>query len=148
MNCPKCSAEDTKVIDSRVLGCCVRRRRECETCHYRFSTYENPQPRSLKVVKKDNVIECFDITKIKRGLEKSFKKRPFSEKDIEQLAYEIEQEIHQKYDKRVKSIQIGQIILNKLSKVDKIAYLRFASVYKNFRSVKTFTKEIKKIDSI
>lgn len=147
MICPKCQTQDTKVVDSRVLGSCVKRRRECIKCSYRFSTYENPQPLSLKVIKRDNITEEFDINKIKTGLEKSFNKRPFSKEDIDKLACEIEHIIHAKYHKTIKSTQIGQIILKKLSQIDKIAYLRFASVYKNFCSVKTFSKEIKKINS-
>lgn len=147
MNCPNCKNKDTKVVDSRVLGTCVKRRRHCEKCNYRFSTYENPQPLNLIVIKKDGEKQDFDKTKIENGLKKAFKKRPYNEKQIDELACHIEHKIHQKYKKSVKSCQIGKIILDELSDIDKIAYLRFASVYKNFRSVKTFSKEIKKINS-
>lgn len=147
MICPKCQTKDTKVVDSRVLGNCVRRRRECTKCDYRFSTYENPEPINLKVIKRDGLIEEFNRNKIQKGLEKSLNKRPFLQKDIDELTCEIEHTIYKTYKKKVKSTQIGKLILEKLSEIDKIAYLRFASVYKNFRSVKTFSKEIKKINS-
>lgn len=147
MICPNCKNDDTKVIDSRVLGMCVKRRRKCEKCGYRFSTYENPKPLNLVVIKKDGSKEDFDKEKIEDGLKKAFKKRPFTEKQIDELACQIEHTVHQKYKNKVKSCQLGKLILDKLAPIDKIAYLRFASVYKNFRSVKTFSKEIKKINS-
>ncbi len=147
MICPKCQNNDTKVVDSRVLGTCVKRRRKCEKCRYRFSTYENPEPLDLKVIKKDGTKENFDRQKIQDGIRKAFKKRPFTDKEINDLSCEVEHTIHQKYKQSVKSCDIGKLILVKLSTIDKIAYLRFASVYKNFRSIKTFSKEIKKINS-
>jgi transcriptional repressor NrdR len=145
MKCPKCQNTYTKVIDSRVLDNCVKRRRQCISCNYRFSTYENPQPLNLKVIKKNGRTEIFDKQKIKNGLVKSLNKRPFSPKDIDKILCEIEHTIYQKHSKKVKTSQIGKIILDKLYIKDEIAYLRFASVYKNFKSITTFSKEIHKI---
>lgn len=145
MNCPKCQALDTKVIDSRVHGCCVRRRRECTKCKYRFSTLEKPEPTNLHVIKRDGTTEQFDRKKIKHGLEKALNKRPFDKKTIEQITDEIEHEIRQKHSGQIKSIFIGKAILNKLKNIDKIGYVRFISVYRNFKNLKTFYKEIDKL---
>lgn len=145
MQCLKCKNNETKVIDSRVLGSCVRRRRECIRCNYRFTTYENPEPIDLKVIKKDGDCQKFDREKIRHGLEKALNKRPFTASEIEQITCEIEIEICNKYKDKIESKDIGKIILNKLKQIDQIAYLRFASVYKNFKNVKTFYKELNKL---
>lgn len=144
MQCLKCKNNETKVIDSRVLGNCVRRRRECIQCHYRFTTYENPEPIDLKVIKKDGQHQAFDREKIKRGLERALNKRSFDTSQIDQIACEIELEIYSKYKDSVDSKDIGKIILHKLKHIDQIAYVRFASVYKNFKNVNTFYKELDK----
>lgn len=147
MQCLKCKHNETKVIDSRVLGNCVRRRRQCVKCNYRFTTYENPEPIDLKVVKKDGQSQDFDREKIKKGLERALNKRPFSQTQIDQIACEIELEIYSKYKDTIASKDIGKIILTKLKKIDEIAYVRFASVYKNFKNVNTFYKELNKFNN-
>ena len=147
MNCPKCQVANTKVVDSRAIGSCIRRRRECVACGYRFSTYERPEPVGRHVQKRDGTIETFDRNKITKSIEKACNKRPVSSKEIESLSYEIEHELFCKYDDIIPSKFIGKAILDKLISVDKVSYLRFASVYKNFKSVKTFSREIDKIES-
>ena len=145
MNCLKCKKPDTKVIDSRVSNNCVKRRRLCLKCHFRFTTYELPEPLDLKVIKKDQSIENYNREKIINGIKKAFSKRNITDEEIEKIVCEVEKNIFKKYSKTVKSIAIGKIILNKLRKIDQIAYLRFASVYKNFSDPQAFFQEAKKI---
>jgi transcriptional repressor NrdR len=147
MNCPKCHKPDTKVIDSRVIDVCIRRRRECVSCSYRFTTYESPEPIDLEVKKRDGTFEPFDREKIKKSITKACNKRPICEKEIEKLTCEIEHELYTKYDNFVPSRAIGRKILEKLINIDEVAYLRFASVYKNFKNIDTFSKEITKINT-
>ena len=146
MNCLKCKKQDTKVIDSRVSTNCVKRRRECIYCHFRFTTYEHPEPIDLKVIKRNKELEDYHREKIISGLQKAFPKREITDEKIEQIVCAVEKTIFHKYPHKIKSATIGKIILNKLKKVDKIAYLRFASVYKNFSDVKSFYKEAQKIN--
>jgi transcriptional repressor NrdR len=147
MICPFCSHSETKVIDSRDTndGKAIRRRRECEKCKARFSTYEEVELLRLAVVKKDGRKEEYSQQKIKAGIEKAMEKRPVNEEKIEKLIGDIEYEIRKKEGCEITSKEIGKIILEKLKEVDDVAYLRFASVYKSFGSAETFKKEAEKI---
>lgn len=147
MNCLKCK-KDTKVIDSRNIDNCVRRRRVCNTCGYRFTTYENPEIINISVIKRDKSLEKFDRQKIYDSLQKACNKRPISKEKIDTITCEIETEIFKNYTNEIDSRDIGKLVLKKLMKLDKIAYLRFASVYKNFSSINKFSKEIDKINKL
>ena len=147
MICPFCGHEDTKVVDSRDAkeGKVTRRRRECEKCQARFSTYEEVEIMRLTVVKKDGVNQDFDRGKIEEGIRRSLEKRPIDEDRITQILNDIEYEIQSKDQPEISSKEIGKIVLEKLKEVDDVAYLRFASVYKSFGSAETFKKEAEKI---
>ncbi len=148
MRCPFCNHADTKVIDSRVAsdGLSIRRRRECESCAFRFSTYEEVEILDLQVQKRSGNIEPYSREKLESGLTKAFEKRPVTREELKQLISEIEQEIQKKIkDNKIESKEIGNIVVRKLKKYDAIAYLRFASVYRNFENVSEFKKELAKL---
>lgn len=147
MNCPKCKKSDTKVIDSRIIDLCIKRRRQCISCSYRFTTYETPGPLDIKVVKRNGEIQKFDVQKITNSISKACNKRPIDTKNIKELSEHIKHCIYAKYQDQVSSKTIGNMVLEKLLEIDKIAYLRFASVYKNFKNLGNFDKEIKKLNS-
>ena len=146
MRCPSCSSMDDKVIDSRVSGegNSIRRRRECLKCGKRFTTYEYVEEAPLMIVKRDGTRKRFDREKIKNGLMKACEKRPISMEKIEEIVDEIEREVHRKSDKEVKSTVIGKMVMDRLSDLDEVAYVRFASVYRRFKDVSHFKKEIEK----
>ncbi len=147
MKCPYCNAEDTKVIDSRPCeGGAIRRRRQCIVCDRRFTTYERVEAIPLMVVKKDGVREEFDRTKIEKGMLLACHKRPVSVDTILQLADEIENELTAGDEREIPSTVIGEKVMEKLKATDDVAYVRFASVYREFKDVKTFVKEIEKMD--
>jgi len=147
MICPFCSHNETKVIDSRDTndGKAIRRRRECEKCQARFSTYEEVEILRLSVIKKDGRKEEYDKKKIESGIRKSLEKRPVSEEKINKIIGDIEYEIQARENCEITSKEIGRIILEKLKEIDDVAYLRFASVYKSFSSAESFKKEADKI---
>lgn len=146
MMCPFCKAYDTKVIDSRRNDdYSIRRRRECIKCKKRFTTYEKIETSPILVVKKDSTREPFDKDKLKRGVLNSCIKRPISSKVIDRLVDEVENEISLRDDSEIQSIEIGEIVLKKLKKIDDVAYIRFASVYREFKEVKNFNDEVEKI---
>ncbi len=147
MVCPFCNHAETKVVDSRETqeGRAIRRRRECEKCHARFSTYEEVEIFRLLVIKKDGHKEEYDKTKIEKGLRRAFEKRPFAEERIEKLMGEIEYALHEKQLPEIESRAIGTLIMEKLKSVDEVAYIRFASVYKSFGSAKSFLKALEKL---
>ena len=147
MICPFCSHDETKVIDSRDTndGKAIRRRRECEKCQARFSTYEEVEIMRLSVVKKDGRKEEYDKKKIELGIRKSLEKRPVSEEKINKIIGDIEYEIQARENCEITSKEIGKIVLEKLKEIDDVAYLRFASVYKSFGSAESFKKEADKI---
>jgi transcriptional repressor NrdR len=147
MNCPFCGHSETKVIDSRDTNDekATRRRRECEKCASRFSTYEEVELLSLSVIKKDGRKEEYDKNKVEAGIRKALEKRPISEEKIEKLIGDIEYEIQSRESCEITSKEIGKIILEKLKEIDDVAYLRFASVYKSFGSAESFKKEAEKI---
>lgn len=144
MKCPYCGAEDTKVIDSRPAddNASIRRRRQCETCGKRFTTYEKLETLPLMVIKKDESREPYDRSKIEAGIVTSCHKRPVSVEQISRLIDEIENEVFSIGDKEVPTKIIGEKVMEKLRLLDEVAYVRFASVYREFKDVKTFMDEI------
>ena len=146
MMCPFCNAEDTKVIDSRRNeDFSIRRRRECLNCKKRFTTYEKIETSPILVVKKDTTRQPFDKEKIRKGILNSCIKRPISLKVIDKIVDEVEKEVLLKDSSEIQSIEIGEIVLKKLKKVDDVAYIRFASVYREFKEVENFNTEVAKI---
>lgn len=148
MHCPFCANDDTKVIDSRVGtdGLSIRRRRECESCSSRFSTYEEVEILDLAVQKRGGGAEPYVREKLESGLRKALEKRPMTHEEFRQLVSEIEQEIQKKMENaRIESKEIGAIAVKKLKKYDQVAYIRFASVYRQFDDVEEFKKELQKL---
>ncbi len=145
MRCPFCKKENDKVIDSRTAGegDTVRRRRECEACSKRYTTYERIEEIPIYIIKKDQRREVFERSKALAGIHKACEKRPVSLEDQDKIADELEKMLHEKYEKEVPSRVIGEFIMLRLAKVDQIAYVRFASVYREFQDVSHFMKEIK-----
>lgn len=147
MNCPYCFKHDTIVIDSRDAkeGEAIRRRRKCEVCGRRFTTYERVEGLDLKIIKKDGSKENFDREKIKRGLIKATWKRPVTMTEINELVDEVEKRLRAKETREIKSWQIGNLVLNRLKKIDKLGYLLFATVYRDFDSLEDFELEIERM---
>lgn len=146
MLCPVCEKSESKVVDSREVdnGQAIRRRRECLSCKARFSTYEQLELLDLRVIKRDNRIEPYKLSKIEKGLRLCLKKRPLKDKEINQILTQIEREIiRQAVDCKIKSEDIGKIVLRELRQWDEVGYIRFASVYHSFDSVDSFSEEIK-----
>jgi len=145
MKCPFCKAENDKVIDSRTSneGTVIRRRRQCEECSRRFTTYERVEESPLLVVKKDQRREPFDRGKILMGITKACEKRPVSAETIEDMVDRLEKTLYEKYEKEVPSTQIGEFVMKALSEVDEVAYVRFASVYRQFTDINHFMNELK-----
>ena len=144
MKCPFCSYADSRVIDSRSVdnGTSIRRRRECPECGRRFTTYEKYEETPLLVIKKDGRRELFDSQKLTNGLLKAFEKRPFSYEQIQTIASGIERDLRALGESEVKSTLIGETVMKALEKIDQIAYVRFASVYRQFADVNSFMQEI------
>ena len=144
MKCPFCGCEDSRVIDSRSVeeGASIRRRRECPHCGRRFTTYEKYEQIPLLVIKRDGRREMFDSKKILAGLLRAFEKRPFTYEQIQSLTNQIENEIRASGENEVKSTRIGEVVMAHLEKIDQIAYVRFASVYRQFADVNSFMQEI------
>ena len=146
MICPYCKNAETKVTDKRDSESITRRRRECLKCGKRFTTYERVEL-DLFVIKKDGRRERFSREKVFEGVEKNLQKRPFTSEQIDSIVDDIVANIYRvAKDKDIKSSKIGEIVMNKLKKVDKIAYIRFASVYRDFEDVEDFKEEIKKLE--
>ena len=147
MKCPFCSSDNTRVIDSRPAddNNSIRRRRLCDDCGKRFTTYEKVETIPLVVIKKDNIREAYDRAKIESGVFRSCHKRPISVDQITTLVDEIETIIFGLEEKEIPSSKIGEIVMDKLKDLDAVAYVRFASVYREFKDVNTFMQEIKKI---
>lgn len=148
MKCPFCGGEETKVIDSRATndGSVIRRRRECLKCEFRFSTHEELELLKLTVIKKDGRKEPYDKEKIISGLNQACEKRSVAEKDILRLVNYVEQDILNLDKKEVASKDIGNLVINYLKQIDEVAYLRFASVYKNFKNAYHFERELKNLE--
>src|SRR3989339_1441297 len=145
MKCPTCHYKETKVIDSRLSsdGTSIRRRRECLKCQKRFTTYEYIEEVPLMIVKRDNRRQPFDRKKIIAGMIKACEKRPVSIDQIEDITTEIERSIQKKYEREVSSKDVGEMVMEKLAATDEVAYVRFASVYRQFRDVNQFMSELK-----
>lgn len=147
MKCPFCGYHDSRVVDSRAttLGAEIRRRRECIKCQRRFTTYETVDLAPLMVIKKDNRREPFDRNKLLSGLMKACQKRPISASTLEEIVSNVERELRGELDREVQSSAIGEAVLRHLKDLDKVAYVRFASVYKEFQDIETFIKEIEEL---
>ncbi len=147
MKCPYCGSEGTRVIDSRPAedNCSIRRRRMCDGCGKRFTTYEKVETIPLIVIKKDNNREQYDRSKIEAGILRACHKRPVSAAKINRLVDEIETEVFNREEKEIESSVIGEIVMDKLRGLEAVAYVRFASVYREFKDINTFMNELKKI---
>ena len=148
MRCPKCSHQDDKVIDSRASreGSTIRRRRQCLGCGHRFTTYEEIEREGLMVIKRDGRREEFSKEKLLSGLKKACQKRPISPKAIEDLVEHIVDEVTDKYDREVPGMAIGERVMEGLRKIDPVAYVRFASVYRRFEEATEFVREVKNLE--
>ena len=147
MKCPYCNAADTKVIDSRPAedNSSIRRRRQCTACGKRFTTYEKLETMPLMVIKKDNSREPYDRSKIEAGVVHSCHKRPVSIQQVNAMIDEIENQIFNMEEKEVETSAIGELVMRKLKQLDEVAYVRFASVYREFKDVNTFMDELGKL---
>lgn len=147
MKCPFCGHDNTSVIDSRPAedNNSIRRRRVCGECDKRFTTYEKVETIPLIIVKKDDNRETFDRTKIEKGLLRACHKRPVSAAQIQKIVDEVETEVFNLEDKEIPSSVIGELVMDKLKDVDSVAYVRFASVYREFKDINTFMDELKKV---
>lgn len=147
MKCPFCGHLESKVVDSRPAeeGASIRRRRECLVCHKRFTTYETVESLPLMVVKKDGNRQTFDKTKLLNGMIRACEKRPVSYDTLEKIADEIEQELQNSLERETSTERIGELVMERLKKVDEVAYVRFASVYRQFKDINTFMSELNKL---
>ena len=147
MKCPYCAHLESKVVDSRPAdeGASIRRRRECLACHKRFTTYETMESLPLMVVKKDGSRQSFDRNKVLGGLIRACEKRPVPYSALESMANEIEQVLQNKMEREVSSAEIGELVMERLKKTDEVAYVRFASVYRQFKDINTFMRELNKL---
>ncbi len=147
MRCPYCENADTKVIDSRPTeeGHAIRRRRGCEKCGKRFTTYEKVEETIIMMIKKDGRREAFDRNKVMNGIIKACEKRPVPVAEMERVVNEIERGLNNMMEKEVESALVGELVMEKLKELDEVAYVRFASVYRQFTDVNTFVKEIEKL---
>jgi len=143
VQCPYCKLDDDRVINSRPSGdgASVKRRRECNACGRRYTTYERIEESVLRVVKKDGTREDFSLGKLLRGLEKACYKRPIPQEQIRGLAEDVERELHRRYEGEVPSREIGELVIGKLRALDQVAYIRFASVYREFTDPTDFVEE-------
>lgn len=148
MKCPICRNDETKVIDSRLTSdsASIRRRRECTKCAYRFSTIEEMELLDIVVVKNNGRREAYSRTKLERGIQQALTKRPVTEDQFEQLIHAIESDIQKKKQREVTSKDLGEIVMRHLRKFDKVAYIRFASIYRAFTDVKGFQSEVSSLE--
>lgn len=149
MRCPTCQNKSTRVLDSRPIeeGDVIRRRRECDECSYRFTTFERIEEMPLIVVKKEGVREAFSREKLIRGLIKACEKRPVSHEQLKQIAIDVERELRSRGSAEVESKDVGELVMDHLAQVDEVAYVRFASVYRQFKDINVFLDELKEIMS-
>jgi len=147
MKCPYCGYQESKVVDSRHSedNTSIRRRRECLECQKRFTTYETVESLPMIVVKKDNSRQSFDRNKVLNGMVRACEKRPVSMADLERAADEIEQIIQNSLDREVSTEHVGELVMERLKALDEVAYVRFASVYRQFKDINTFMQELNKI---
>ncbi len=144
MHCPVCSNKDTKVVDTRLIrnGMSIRRRRECEKCEYRFSTGEEIELLDMVVIKRDGRRESYEREKIEKGLRQSLQKRPHTSEDFALIVRMVERDIGRRRTREIKSEDIGELIMKRLKSFDKVAYIRFASVYLGFDDINTFAETV------
>ncbi|MBE6011213.1 MAG: transcriptional repressor NrdR [Lachnospiraceae bacterium] len=147
MKCPFCGSIDSKVVDSRAMedGKAIRRRRQCESCGERFTTYERIDIIPVAVIKRNGERESFDRSKLLNGIIKSCNKRPISMEEMEKIADYVEGSVLNSLNKEIESNKIGEMVMDKLKEVDEVAYVRFASVYKKFKDIDTFMEELSKL---
>lgn len=147
MKCPFCGHLDSKVVDSRPAedGTSIRRRRECLECHKRFTTFEIMESLPVVVIKRDGSRQSFDRSKLLNGMIRACEKRPVSFDVLEKIAEEIEQTLQNEMDREVPSTRIGEMVMDRLKEVDEVAYVRFASVYRQFKDISTFMAELTKL---
>lgn len=147
MKCPYCEFEESKVVDSRPTdeGEAIRRRRECLECGKRFTTYEKVESIPLMVIKKDGSRQMFDSQKLLNGIVRACEKRPVAMKDIERITFDIESAMQNNLQREVSSDKIGEMVMDRLKELDEVAYVRFASVYRQFKDVNTFVEEVNRL---
>ena len=146
MKCPYCGFSESKVVDSRPADeGSIRRRRECLQCERRFTTYETVESLPMVVIKKDGSRQTFDRSKVLRGIQRSCEKRPVPVADMERMALEIEEELQNKLEREISTELVGEMVMDKLKKADEVAYVRFASVYRQFKDINTFMSELNKL---
>ena len=147
MKCPFCGFMESKVIDSRPAeeGATIRRRRECQSCQKRFTTYEIIERLPLVVVKRDNSRQTFDKVKLINGMVRACEKRPVTLSTLEAIADDIEQELQSNLEREISTVDIGEMVMARLKQVDEVAYVRFASVYRSFEDINTFMEELSKL---
>ena len=147
MKCPFCGYTESKVIDSRPAeeGATIRRRRECLACQKRFTTYEIIERLPLVVVKRDGSRQTFDKVKLINGMVRACEKRPVSLSRLEKIADDIEQELQSHLEREIKTVDVGEMVMSRLKEVDEVAYVRFASVYRQFKDINTFMTELNKL---
>ena len=147
MKCPYCGYKESKVVDSRPAeeGSSIRRRRECLQCERRFTTYETVESLPMVVIKKDGSRQSFDRSKVLRGIQRSCEKRPVPVAEMERMTTEIEQELQNNLEREISTELVGEMVMDKLKKADEVAYVRFASVYRQFKDINTFMSELNKL---
>ena len=146
MKCPYCGFSESKEVDSRPADeGSIRRRRACLQCERRFTTYETVESLPMVVIKKDGSRQTFDRSKVLRGIQRSCEKRPVPVTDMERMALEIEQELQNKLEREISTELVGEMVMDKLKKADEVAYVRFASVYRQFKDINTFMSELNKL---
>ncbi|MCB7512459.1 MAG: transcriptional regulator NrdR [Clostridiales bacterium] len=147
MKCPYCGFKESKVVDSRPAeeGSSIRRRRECLSCSKRFTTYETVESLPMVVVKRDGSRQTFDRRKLVNGMLRACEKRPVSVAQLEKLGEEIEQELQNSLEREISTEHVGELVMDKLKGVDEVAYVRFASVYRQFKDINTFMRELNKL---
>lgn len=147
MKCPYCYTPESKVIDSRASdnGMSIRRRRECISCGKKFTTYERVESVVMMVIKKDGSRQSFDRNKVANGIRRACEKRPVTASQIDEMVSSIELQVYNKYNKEISSIEIGELVMDRLKDLDDVAYVRFASVYRQFKDLNTFVDELQKM---
>ena len=147
MKCPYCGYKESKVVDSRPAeeGSSIRRRRECLSCGKRFTTYETVESMPMVVVKRDGSRQTFDRRKLVNGMLRACEKRPVSVAQLEKIGEEIEQELQNSLEREINTEHVGELVMDKLKSVDEVAYVRFASVYRQFKDINTFMRELNKL---
>ncbi len=149
MRCPYCGHEDTRVIDTRLAdeGLVVRRRRECPACHARFNTFESADLKLPQVVKRDGRREPFDEGKLRGGIERALEKRPFGARDIDRIVERVRHQLRACGEREVSARRIGEWVMQELKRVDQVAYVRFASVYRRFADLRDFREEVERLEN-